>query len=79
MENQQENYATGFNHGYLLSKHRNQLMMRLSEQIKGESDYVNGLQAGHDEHEKEITINKARELYRFREIGRNKPDIGRER
>ncbi|CAN5819730.1 hypothetical protein BH10BAC2_BH10BAC2_27090 [soil metagenome] len=61
METNEKQYQTGFNNGYLLSKHNPELLNKLTAGLKSDNDYINGLFAGKDEHEMEVGKNKKQE------------------
>ena len=66
MEENNTQYTDGFNKGYLLNKHRPELLKSMLPTIKPENDFLDGLIGGSKEHELEMEKTQADELNRLR-------------
>lgn len=53
MEEQEQHYTRGFNHGYLLAQHEPELAKLLGKHPNDQSDYFRGLLGGKQEYERE--------------------------
>ncbi len=55
MNDQEQQFKTGFNNGYLLAKHESGLINTITKNLHVENNYVDGLIAGKEEYELELT------------------------
>lgn len=62
METQEKLYQRGFNNGYMLSKHKPELLNKLSVDLKPGNEFINGVLAGKEQHEKELNKSKIKTL-----------------
>lgn len=53
MTEKEKQYAKGFNDGYQLSKHEPDLLNKLMKSATATNDYIQGLQQGKKQHERE--------------------------
>ncbi|MEI9911352.1 MAG: hypothetical protein WDO71_17830 [Bacteroidota bacterium] len=58
MENQDNQYAKGFNAGYLLSQHEPQLLNQLLKGTNDDSQYLQGLKMGKKQYQIEKTLSQ---------------------
>ena len=76
MSTQEQQYITGFNHGYLLTKHLPDLVAKLVKHVKAStSEYLSGFVSGKEEWEIEHNREQLSELKNIR--GRNK-ELGKD-
>ncbi|MFM2226178.1 MAG: hypothetical protein RJA07_2380 [Bacteroidota bacterium] len=66
MEENNTNYTDGFNKGYLLSKHRPELLKSILPTLKPENNFLEGLISGSKEHELEQNKTHLQDLNQLR-------------
>lgn len=51
---QPASFQKGFNNGYILAKHSPHLLNRLLPTLQASNDYLEGIQSGHKQYQKEL-------------------------
>jgi hypothetical protein len=73
MELNEQQYIRGFNHGYLMSKHLPDLVVKLIKNIKETTnDYLAGFFSGKEEYEHEMSKSQLNELKQMRHRANDK-------
>jgi len=73
MDNQNEKqFVTGFNHGYLLAKYLPELLVKLIKSLKPANEYFQGFFSGSKEYELEVSRNELADLKQIRDKSRDR-------
>ena len=70
MEEPTPQFQKCFNSGYLLAKHEPELYQKLEQSLKGNSEYITGLQAGKKQHDREVLLAMAKQAQQNKSKGR---------
>lgn len=60
MEDQDKQFAKGFNAGYLLSQHEPELLQQLLKSPNKDGSYIQGLQMGKKQHDRELLLSQVK-------------------